>query len=341
MREGLQRRLVFVVSPPRAGSTLLQRMLGSHSQVGTHPEPHLVTPLAYLGYHDRVDAAPYDHINAAEAIRLFVEHLPRGEEDYLDALRAYADTLYGRMMEGLGKERFLDKTPAYALVLPFLTKLYPKARYVVLTRHPLAVFSSYANSFFQGDWAAAHHYNPLLERYVPAMAWLLRERPVPVHQVAYERLVADPERTLEGIFRFLDLPHEPEAVDYGERYGGERRGPGDPMNVERHGRPVRGSEHKWVGELLSDPARRKLAEEMVARLDEGDLRAWGWPREALWAPLREADPSAAPRPAPRWTRYTVQRQVLLWLRKDVHRRPHGKLIRKVRYYCDAILRDTL
>jgi hypothetical protein len=43
---------------------------------------------------------------------------------------------------------FLDKTTANALVLPFLQRLYPDAKYVVLTRHPLAVFSSYANSFF-------------------------------------------------------------------------------------------------------------------------------------------------------------------------------------------------
>src|SRR6185295_1068341 len=91
-------RLLFVVSPPRSGSTLLQRMIGSHSEILTHPEPHLITPLAYLGYHDTVDKAPYDHVNAAEAIRLFVSGLPRQEQDYLDAVRAYADTMYGRML---------------------------------------------------------------------------------------------------------------------------------------------------------------------------------------------------------------------------------------------------
>ena len=110
----VQDRLLFVVSPPRSGSTLLQRMIGSHTQVFTHPEPHLITPLAYLGYHDTVDKAPFDHINSAEAIRLFVSGLPRGEEDYLDALRAYADTMYGRMLEPSGKRFFMDKTPAYA-----------------------------------------------------------------------------------------------------------------------------------------------------------------------------------------------------------------------------------
>jgi hypothetical protein len=72
----MQDRLLFVISPPRAGSTLLQRMLGSHSAIYTHPEPHIITPLAHLGFYDNVDKAPYDHINAAEAIREYVGHLP-------------------------------------------------------------------------------------------------------------------------------------------------------------------------------------------------------------------------------------------------------------------------
>jgi hypothetical protein len=70
----MQERLLFLISPPRSGSTLLQRMLGSHSQVFTFPEPHLITPLAFLGYHDLVDKAPFDHINAAEAIKTISMH---------------------------------------------------------------------------------------------------------------------------------------------------------------------------------------------------------------------------------------------------------------------------
>ena len=172
----VKERMLFLVSPPRSGSTLLQRMIGSHSEVFTHPEPHLMTPLAHLGYYQTVDKAPYDHINSAEAMRLFVDGLPRKEEDYLDALRAYADTMYGRLLAPSGKRYFMDKTPAYALVLDFVAKVYPGAKYVVLTRHPLAIFSSYANSFFDGDWERAHAFNPIVERYVPAIARFVRER---------------------------------------------------------------------------------------------------------------------------------------------------------------------
>lgn len=328
--------MLFVISPPRSGSTLLQRMIGSHSDVFTHPEPHLITPLAHLGYYRDVDKAPYDHINSAEAMRLFVDGLPRKEEDYLDALRAYADTLYGRMLEPTGKRYFLDKTPAYALVLDFLAKLYPAAKYVVLTRHPLAIFSSYANSFFDGDWKRAHEFNPIVERYVPAIASFLRERPAPLVHVRYEELVTEPEAHLERIFAFLGLPNEPEAVNYGERFTA-KKGPGDPISVEKHSRPVTASMHKWAAELRQDAGKLELARQMIARLDDEDLETWGWSRSTIFDALEQAGGVAPPKPV--LNAYTLQRKVMLALKKDIHQRPHGAVIKKLRYYCDVLLRE--
>jgi hypothetical protein len=332
----IEDRLLFVVSPPRSGSTLLQRMIGSHSAVHTHPEPHLITPLAYLGYHGSVDKAPFDHINSAEAIRLFVSHLPHGEADYLDALRAYVDVMYGRMLEPSGKQLFMDKTPAYALVLPFLGKLLPTAKYVVLTRHPLAIFSSFANSFFDGSWERAHAFNPLLERYVPAIGAFLRERPVPLCHVKYEDLVAAPEQHLERVFAYLGVENEPEAVNYGERFKAEK-GPGDPITVNQHQRPVTDSLHKWAAELAADEGKRRLAERMLERIPDEDLEVWGWPRARIFDALREVGGAPAPRPA--MSAYTLQRKVMLALKKDIHQRPHGALLKRVRYYCDVLLRE--
>ncbi|MDH3655502.1 MAG: sulfotransferase [Myxococcales bacterium] len=328
--------LVFVISPPRAGSTLLQRMMGAHAEIFTHPEPHLITPIAHLGVYDNVDKAPYDHINAAEATKAFIQGLPGGERDYLDALRAYTDTLYDRMLSTSESSYFLDKTPANALVLPFLLRLYPDAKYVVLTRHPLAVFSSYANSFFDGDWRGAHAFNPILERYVPAMAACLRERPVPLLHVAYEDLVTEPAAQLERIFAFLGLENDPDAVEYG-KVAPTKRGLGDPITVNREERPVADKIDKWAAELAHDADKRDLAEQMIARIDPADLEAWQWPAEALWAPIEMAGGAPAPKPAR--NSYTFQRRVMLALKKDIHSRPHGKLVKRVKYYCDVLLRD--
>lgn len=336
----MQDRLLFVISPPRAGSTLLQRMLGSHSEVFTHPEPHMITPLAYLGFHDLVDKAPYDHINAAEAIRTFVSNLPRQEEDYLDALRAYTDTMYGRALAPSGRRYFMDKTPAYALVLPFLRKLYPEAHYVVLTRHPIAVMSSYANSFFDGDWRAAHDFNPIVERYVPAIADFLREPPTHTLQVRYEQLVASPAEELAKIFAFLDLPNEPEAVNYGDRFEA-KKGMGDPITVHSEGRPVATSLEKWVGELLQDADKVSLAEQIVSRLDVADVAQWGFKKAELFGELSTAQSEGRDLAykKPKVNNYVFQRRVMLALKKDIHNRPHGKVLERVRYYCNVLLRE--
>ena len=197
-------RLLFVIGTPRSGTTLLARMLGSHSAIHNRPEPHLLTPLAHLGYYGTVQKAPYDPNNVTQAVHELVGDLPGKEADYLDACRAYTDVIYGRLLEGSGKQLFLDKTPAYALVLHFIAKLYPHARYVVQTRHPVAIFSSYVSSFFDGDYQVAQNHNPILNRYVPAIARFLRERPVPMIHVRYEDLVQAPTPTLTAICSFLE-----------------------------------------------------------------------------------------------------------------------------------------
>jgi len=339
--DSMESRLLFVIGPPRSGTTLLMRMLSSHSAIYSRPEPHLLTPLAHLGYYDTVDSAPFDHLQAAQAVREFVADLPRGEQDYLDACRAYTDVLYGRVLaaRGKGKPLFLDKTPANALVLPFITKLYPKARYVVLTRHPAAVFSSYANSFFDGDYEAARRFNPILNRYVPAMARLLRDRPVPLIQVRYEELVQDPEGVMRRVFDFLELPFEPGTIEYGS-HAHDAKGLGDPITVDKHTRPVTASVEKWATELAQAPAKLRIVREMLDALDDGDLETWGFPRAALFTAIEQAAGRDGPplESRPLFDRFRLQRKLLVILRRNIQRNAFGRVVRRVRMLCDVLLR---
>ena len=308
--------MLFVISSPRSGSTMLERMLESHSQILGGPEPHLITPLAHLGVWDKVDKAPYDHVLAAESQKLFLERLPRGEQDYWDACRAYCDVLYGRFLEGSGKSVVLDKTPAYALVLPFMAKVFPDAKFVVLTRHPLATFSSYANSFFDGEYETAMKYNPLLQRYVPAMSRFLRQTEVSFIHVKYEDLVKDPETWMEKIYAYIGVDFERDTIDYGdkERAPEAAKGLGDPIGVAQHSRPSTASLSKWVEELATDASKRTLMEKTIQSLDPADLETLGYPVESIWTPLESAaGQRITPKKQP-LSRYRLQRKAIIQLR---------------------------
>jgi hypothetical protein len=337
----MEDRLLFVIGSPRSGSTLLTRMLGAHSAVHSPAEPHLLTPLAHLGLYESIEKAPYDPIITERAIRELVAALPRGEADYLDALRAYSDTLYDRLLEPSGRQILLDKTPAYALVLDFVARLYPKARYLVLTRSPLAVWSSVVQSFFDGDHEAAHRHNPLLERYVPAIARFLREQPVPLHHVRYEDLVREPEAVMEAICAFAGLGFEAGMVDYGESSEGRResaRGLGDPITVARETRPTTRSLERWAGDMAGDPDKLAQAERILASLLDEDLETWGYSRRELEQQLAAVDPGAA-RPKQRaLSRYGFERKLLVLLRRNIHHNALGRLVRRVRSLCDVLLR---
>jgi hypothetical protein len=76
---------------------------------------------------------------------------------------------------------------------------------------------------------------------------------------------------------------------------------------------------------------------MIARLDAADLAVWQWPAEALWAPIEAA--GGAPAPKPPRNNYTLQRRIMLALKRDIHQRPHGRLVKRVKYYCDVLLRE--
>ncbi len=337
----MNERMIFIISSPRSGSTLLERMISSHSKVLGGPEPHLLTPLAHLGYYDTVEKAPYDHLRAVAAQREFVDRLPGREADYLDALRAYCNALYGRLLPTApGKTMLLDKTPAYALVLPFITKVYPLAKYIVLTRHPGAIFSSYAESFFEGDWQAAHRFNPIIERYVPAIARFLRETSVPRYHVRYEDLVQDPAGHMEKICQILGLDFEPDMVEYGKKQPTEQKGLGDPIGVKQHQRPVTSSIDKWVNGVAGDPVREKLLQEMIGFCDPADLETWGYPAASIYEPLKHAKPQApsSKKKKTDWDAFKIERRLLHLIRKNIHKNALGRLVRKIRFTCDVLLR---
>jgi hypothetical protein len=323
-------RLVFLISAPRSGSTLLARILNATDAVSSRPEPHLLTPLAHAGAWQRVQQAPYDPVVSQRAIRSLLADLPAGQAVHRAACRAYADTHYAALLDNGGKALFLDKTPAYALVLPFLTRLYPRARYIVLTRHPAAIFSSYSASFFDNDDHEAVRFNPVLARYVPAIGRFLRDPPARLHHVRFEALVCAPAPTLSALSLFLGIADQPDALQY-HRVPMSGHGPGDPTGVHRHDRPEPSRASAWVQALAATPGRRALIEQQLRTVSDQDLAAWGYPRGQLWDSIEAGRQTALPRAL-------LRRRLLLALRRVVRVPLIRSRIETLRDACEVLLR---
>ena len=194
-------RPVFLLSLPRSGSTLLQRMLATHPEIATASEPWVLLPQLYA-LRETGAVAEYGHRTAARAIADFGDSLPGGRADYLDEVRRSTLALYELAAGDAGW--FLDKTPRYHLVVDEIMALFPDARFVFLWRNPLAVAASMIDSFGRGHWNLDRYEVDLhggLSRLVAAAG---RDDPR-ASALRFEDLVADPVAATAPIFDLLEL----------------------------------------------------------------------------------------------------------------------------------------
>lgn len=336
----LGQNLILILSLPRSGSTMLQRILGSHTKVLTHPEPHILTPLAFQGYFYQVEKASYNHKVAAQAFREFVDYLPDKEEDYLNACRAYCEVLYSRALENSGKHYFLDKTPNYAdTILPFIKRLLPKAKFIVLTRHPLAILSSDAHTFYNGDYDKAYFNRDLLGTFIQPIARFLKDSNVMHVHIKYEDLVSNPELHVRRLLTYLNLDYQDGCIHFGE-YPHITKTYGDPK-IGQHTRPVALSLDSWVKDFMHRPDRRRLCKMIIDKVQPEDLATYGYPTGTLWKPLEDAMRRGDVKGE--GSSLSIRMNALKWrlirsIQSLAHRPPIARLVKRLCQYCDALMK---
>lgn len=206
----------------------------------------------------------------------------------------------------------------------------------MLTRHPLAIMSSFAKSFFDDDFQLANAHDPVLERYVPAISAFLRQREVPFHHLRYEDLGREPSSCVQRICAYLGVPCEEDVVYYGRFSEGHPTpdGLGDPLGVGAQERPSTCSLERWVNDVAADPQAIALMRSVVARLDPADLATFGYPLEKL-------ENGVAKKSSKRGrTRYRIQRKLIVRERAVVQRSATlSALLAKIRLACDVLLRE--
>ncbi len=199
--------------------------------------------------------AEYNADMAYNALQDFLTFYADGEETWLEATRAWADVLYSRALQSTGKPFFLDKTPRYYLIIPELYRLFPEAKFVFLIRNPLAVLHSIIDRWVKEDWPRLARYrqdllvapNRLLEA-----TEVMGDKAICIH---YEALVNKPGETVSQLCGQLDVPFDPEMLNYGTVQAPQGRY-GDKTGVRQNTRPIVDSTNKWKQLALQSQAQR-------------------------------------------------------------------------------------
>jgi len=243
---------IFIVGLPRAGSTLIEQILASHSRIeGTMELPDLPRIAREL-------AGPGDD----EEEGAFLKRVAALGRDELRALgeRYLAET---RIMRKTGAPRFIDKMPNNFWYIGLIRLILPNALIIDARRHPLACcFSCFKQHFARGQWFTygLEDLGLYYRDYVELMAHYDEVLPGQVVRVCYEDLIGHPEHYIRGLLERCGLPFEAQCLSFHENNRAVRTASAeqvrqpifrDGIDQWRHYEPWLGPLKSALGEVLN------------------------------------------------------------------------------------------
>ncbi|HEU4958901.1 MAG TPA: sulfotransferase [Sphingomonas sp.] len=195
---------IFIVGMPRAGSTLIEQILASHSLIEGTSElpdiPLLVRSTVASNWTDRTASYP------GSLVQLDGPAITNLAERYLHAASAHRKT---------SAHFFIDKLPNNWRYIGFIHLILPNAKIIDARRDAMACcFSNFKQHFTRGQTFAysqadlARYYRD----YVRMVAHFDREMPGLVHRVQHEALLADTEREVRSLLNFVGVPFEEQCL---------------------------------------------------------------------------------------------------------------------------------
>ncbi len=195
-------RPIFIVGLPRSGTTLVERILGMHSEVGSVGEVNdlalAVTRIAgastgagKMGLIERAAGMDCAALGAA----------------YWQAVRGH----------GSGRTYIIDKTPLNFLYLGLVARAMPRARIVHLRRHPMASGYAMYKTLFRMGYPFSYDLTDLGRYYLAyhrLMAHWRAVLPEAFLDLDYEALVDDTADMTRRLLQFCGLPWQDRCLEF-------------------------------------------------------------------------------------------------------------------------------
>jgi len=218
---------LFILAPPRSGTTLLRVMLSGHPDLFAASELQL---LSFNTLRERTSAysgkyklwlegtirmiMELRNCNAEEAMKLMDEY---EEKDYSTKM------FYAVLQNWIGKKILVDKSPSYALDINTLQKAerdFNQARFIHIVRHPYAMVNSFTN--YHMDQVLYLKKQPFSPKQLAELVWLVSHKnimdffeTIPKDRqcnLRFEDLVTEPQITMEKLCDALQIQFHPSLI---------------------------------------------------------------------------------------------------------------------------------
>ena len=219
---------IFILAPPRSGTTLLRVMLAGHPELFACNELQL---LHFETLADRAEAYTGKFTLWSEGLIRAVMELKNLTADEAKVLLFDFETqgmttveMFAQLQIWVGDRSIVDKSPSYLLDPLALEKAiydFPNARFIHLVRHPYSTVKSFEKYHMDQVMYLKNHDYTAQE--LGELVWLQSHQnainfleKIPVRQqycMAYEDLVSDPERVMQDMCYDLGLPFHPNLLN--------------------------------------------------------------------------------------------------------------------------------
>jgi tetratricopeptide (TPR) repeat protein len=195
---------IFIVGLPRTGSTLVERILGSHSAVFAAGElNHFAAALVAAAQAGNEQPLPRPQLIAATR--------------ELDFTAVGADYLQRTRPATAQRPRFTDKLPLNYLYCGLIRRALPNARIVHVTRHPMASCYAMFKTLFRDGYPFSYDLADIAQYYVGyrrLMDHWRRTLPGALYEISYERLIADQEQESRALLAACGLNWEDACLEF-------------------------------------------------------------------------------------------------------------------------------
>ncbi|MGJ8669360.1 MAG: sulfotransferase [Oceanococcus sp.] len=224
-------RAVFILSPPRSGSTLLRVMIAGNPALFAPPELHL---LSYATMADRAEDLSGERGDQLSdgVLRALMQNRNWTHEQAKTLLTDSIDkslstqAFYNELQVGLGNRLLVDKTPTYAFstnILQQAESYFEDPLYIHLMRHPCGMIRSYEESDLTRMMPLLMQSSEFSSAAVAEMIWLLSNRnimqfseSVPADRwcsISYENIVSEPESQMRRLCEFMDVEYHNDMIN--------------------------------------------------------------------------------------------------------------------------------